>query len=52
MISIAEMKTIAEKEREVEKQAKKVKYEKDLAMYRDRLKEVKPKLMNGIEKRI
>jgi hypothetical protein len=52
MISIAEMKTIAEKEREVEKQAKKVKYEKDLAMYRDRLKEVKPKLIKGLENRI
>jgi len=52
MISIAEMKTIAEKEREVEKQAKKLQYEKDLAMYRDRLKEVKPKLMKGLEKRI
>ena len=52
MISIAEMKTLAEKERKVEKQAKKVQYEKDLAMYRDRLKEIKPKLMKGIEKRI
>ena len=52
MISIAEMKILAEKERKVEKQAEEVKYEKDLAMYRDRLKEVKPKLMNGIEKRI
>ena len=52
MISIAEMKTLAEKEREVEKQAEEVKYEKDLAMYRDRLKEIKPKLMKGIEKRI
>lgn len=52
MISIAEMKTLAEKERKVEKQAEEVKYEKDLAMYRDRLKEVKPKLMEGIENRI
>lgn len=52
MISIAEMKVIAEKARKVEKQAKEVEYEKDLAMYRDRLKEVKPKLMQGIEKRI
>lgn len=52
MISIAEMKTLAEKERKVEKQAEKLKYEKDLAMYRDRLKEIKPKLMQGIEKRI
>ena len=50
MISIAEMKTIAEKERKVEKQAEKVKYEKDLAMYRDKLKEVKPKLMDYIER--
>lgn len=50
MISIAKMKTLAEKEREVEKQAEKVKYEKDLAMYRDKLKEVKPKLMDYIER--
>lgn len=48
MISIAEMKIIAEKERKVEKQAEKVKYEKDLAKYRDKLKEAKPKLIDYI----
>lgn len=50
MISIAKMKELAEKERKAEKQAEKVKYEKDLAMYRDKLKEVKSKLMEYIEK--
>lgn len=52
MISIAEMKTLAEKEVKAEKELAKVKFDKDLAMYRDRLKEIKPKLMNYIEKRI
>lgn len=52
MISIAEMKTLAEKEVKAEKELAKVKYNKDLAMYRDRLKEIKPKLMEYIEKRI
>ena len=52
MISITEMKELVEKDREIEKQAKEVKYEKDLAMYRDKLKEVKPELIKYIEKRI
>ena len=46
MISIAEMKELAEKEKELDK----VKYEKDLAQYRDKLNKVKPKLMEYIEK--
>jgi hypothetical protein len=50
MISIAEMKTLAEKEVKAEKELAEIKYNKDLAMYRDRLKEVKPKLMEYIEK--
>lgn len=50
MISIAEMKELAEKEVKAEKELAKFKYNKDLAMYRDRLKEVKPKLMKYIEK--
>ena len=52
MISIAEMKELAEKEIKAEKELAKIKYDKDLAMYRARLKEVKPKLMEYIEKRI
>ena len=50
MISIAEMKTLAEKEVKAEKELAEIKFNKDLAMYRDRLKEVKPKLMEYIEK--
>lgn len=50
MISIDKMKELAEKEVKAEKELAKVKYNKDLAMYRDRLKEVKPKLMKYIEK--
>lgn len=50
MISIAEMKTLAEKEVKAEKELAEIKYNKDLAMYRDRLKEVKPKLMEYIER--
>ena len=50
MISIAEMKELAEKEIKAEKELAKIKYEKDLARYRDKLKEVKPKLMDYIEK--
>jgi len=50
MISIAEMKELAEKEVKAEKELAKIKYDKDLARYRDKLKEVKPKLMEYIEK--
>ena len=50
MISIAEMKELAQKEVKTEKELTKTKYDKDLVMYRDRLKEVKPKLMEYIEK--
>lgn len=50
MISIAEMKELAEKEVKAEKEFAKIKYDKDLATYRGRLKEVKPKLMEYIEK--
>lgn len=50
MISIKEMKELAQKEVKAEKELAKVKFDKDLAMYRDRLKEVKPKLMDYIEK--
>lgn len=50
MISIAEMKELVEKEVKAEKESAKIKYDKDLAMYRDRLKKVKPKLMEYIEK--
>lgn len=50
MISIAEMKTLAEKEVKAEKELAEIKYNKDLARYRDKLKEVKPKLMEYIEK--
>lgn len=50
MISIKEMKELAQKEMKVEKELAKVKFDKDLAMYRARLKEVKPKLMEYIEK--
>lgn len=52
MISIDKMKTLAQKEVKAEKELAKIKYNKDLAMYRDKLKEVKPKLMEYIEKRI
>ena len=50
MISIDKMKELAEKEVKAEKELAEIKYNKDLAMYRDRLKEVKPKLMEYIEK--
>ena len=50
MISIKEMKELAQKEVKAEKELAKIKFDKDLAMYRDRLKEVKPKLMDYIEK--
>ena len=50
MISIAEMKELAEKEVKAEKELAEIKYNKDLARYRDKLKEVKPKLMEYIEK--
>ena len=50
MISIAEMKELAQKELLAEKELAKVKYDLDLAMYREKLKEVKPKLMEYIEK--
>lgn len=50
MISIAEMKILAKKEVEAKKELAEIKYDKDLAYYRDRLKEVKPKLMEYIEK--
>ena len=50
MISIDKMKELAEKEVKAEKELAKVKFDKDLSMYRDRLKEVKPKLMEYIEK--
>ena len=50
MISIAEMKTLAKKEVKAEKELAEIKYNKDLARYRDKFKEVKPKLMEYIEK--
>lgn len=50
MISIDKMKELAEKEVKAEKELAEVKFDKDLAMYRNRLKEVKPKLMEYIEK--
>ena len=50
MISIKEMKELAQKEVKAEKELAEIKYNKDLAKYRDRLKEVKPKLMEYIEK--
>lgn len=50
MISIDKMKELAEKEVKAEKELAEIKYNKDLAKYRDRLKEVKPKLMDYIEK--
>lgn len=50
MISIKEMKELAQKEVKAEKELAEIKYNKDLARYRDRLKEVKPKLMEYIEK--
>ena len=50
MISIAEMKELAEKEVKAEKELAKVKFDKDLARYRDKLSKVKPKLMEYIEK--
>lgn len=52
MISIAEMKELAQKEVKAEKELAKIKFDKDLACYRSRLKEVKPELMKYIEKRI
>lgn len=52
MISIDKMKELAQKEVLAEKELAKVKFDKDLAMYRARLKEVKPKLIECIEKRI
>lgn len=52
MISIDKMKELAQKEVKAEKELNKVKFDKDLATYRARLKEVKPKLMEYIENRI
>ena len=50
MIRIKEMKELAQREVKAEKERAEIKYNKDLAKYRDRLKEVKPKLMEYIEK--
>ena len=50
MISIKEMKELAQKEVKAEKELAKIKFDKDLAMYRDKLSKVKPKLMDYIEK--
>jgi hypothetical protein len=52
MLSIDKMKELAQKEMRVEKELAKVKFDKDLAKYRDKLSKVKPKLMEYIEKRI
>lgn len=50
MISIAEMKELAQKEVKAEKELAKIKFDKDLARYRDKLSKIKPKLMEYIEK--
>lgn len=50
MISIAEMKELAQKEVSAEKELAKVKFDKDLTKYREKLSKVKPKLIEYIEK--
>ena len=50
MLSIKEMKELAEKEVKAEKELAEIQYNKDLVTYRARLKEIKPKLMEYIEK--
>lgn len=50
MVSVAEIKKRIQNEREAEERAEKLKYEKDLPKYRDKIKEVKPKLMKCIER--
>ena len=50
MLSIKEMKELAQKEVKAEKELAEIKFEKDLTKYRDKLSKVKPKLMEYIEK--
>ena len=52
MISIEEMKNFAAAEKEVERKANEVKFQKDLAIYRDKLKTVRSKFMDYIQQQI
>ena len=52
MISIAELQDIADKEKTVEKEAAKVKYAKDLAIYRDRIQKIHSNIMSHIQEQI
>ena len=52
MISIADMRNIAAAEKEAEEKAKEAKFKKDLAMHRDKIKKVQPKVVNYIQQQI
>lgn len=52
MISIADMRNIATAEKEAEEKTKEAKFQKDLAMYRDKIKKVQPKVVEYIQQQI
>jgi hypothetical protein len=52
MISIADMRNIATAEKEAEEKAKEAKFQKDLAMYRDKIRKVQPKVVEYIQQQI
>lgn len=49
MISIAELQDIATKEKTAEKEAAKAKYVKDLVVYRDKVKQIRSKVMEHLQ---
>lgn len=52
MISIADMRNIAAIEKEAEEKAKEAKFQKDLAMYRDKIKKAQPQVVDYIQQQI
>jgi hypothetical protein len=52
MISIADMRNIATAEKEAEEKAKEVKFQKNLAMYRDKVRKVQPQVVEYIQRQI
>ena len=52
MISIADMRNIATAEKAVEEKAKKAKFQKDLIVYRDKIKKVQPQVVDYIQQQI
>lgn len=52
MVSIADMRNIAAVEKEAEEKAKKAKFQKDLIVYRDKIKKVQPQVVDYIQQQI